>query len=695
MTFQHVYIGLLRSAYCNARHGVRTRLSRFPTSRRLSSLESRNTTLNPSIGRQLTYTRTEKLPRSQKKTFSTTRTQNAQREIAVLGGGITGLTAAHYLARNAKNAHITLYEGSSRLGGWVQSETLRVGDGENDKVRFQRGPRILRPYTTSVKYDEMVLYDVLTNLNLYLSLRFISKKDHSRYLYYPDHLVKMPSRERTLDNFLATFNSLLTEPIWAGGIKSGLAAYFTDFASEQPTDYKPLAQDESIGQYFDRMFEGDDRITNNVISGMIHGISGGDIYKLSAKYSIFGEMWRKSKSPLNLSGRHIYTEAKDFIMFRDMINSENSLYLAMMLDEARDADIMAFDDGLDTLVDGLVNDLKTQKNVTIKTDHPVTAIAYEKDKVSIKTKDKSPKQYDQVISTLFSKHLASLVQPGLLLALEDAPAVSMMVVNMWFPNPDILANNHGFGYLVPSTTPDNDECLLGVLFDSDIQTVPDPIPGTKVTAMLGGHHWDGWEQLPSAEMGAAMAKDAVRRHLNLDPAEPVFASAKLCRDCMPQHLVGHGKRMADAHEDLMISFKGRLSVAGPSYTGLGVIPAMRAGFDIAMAVAKGHGPPWFGDRVPERPFLRVVPQDITGIQTDHVGMTGLLGFTLRDTETLLLAPKKHMWGKKWQTDWATFETRENWEQVKAEIYKTALEGKGKMRFVLKKDGGEKEKEKEQ
>src|SRR5271168_2277268 len=42
--------------------------------------------------------------------------------VAILGGGITGLASAHYLARELPKAQITLYEGSGRLGGWLQSK---------------------------------------------------------------------------------------------------------------------------------------------------------------------------------------------------------------------------------------------------------------------------------------------------------------------------------------------------------------------------------------------------------------------------------------------------------------------------------------------------------------------------------------------------------------------------------------------
>lgn len=69
---------------------------------------------------------------------------NTPRNIAILGGGITGLSAAHYLARELPTAKITIYDSSDRLGGWLQSKRVDVGNGN---VLFESGPRTLRPNT--------------------------------------------------------------------------------------------------------------------------------------------------------------------------------------------------------------------------------------------------------------------------------------------------------------------------------------------------------------------------------------------------------------------------------------------------------------------------------------------------------------------------------------------------------------------
>ena len=64
-------------------------------------------------------------------------------DVAVLGGGITGLSTAYYLSKSLPSStRIVLFEAGSRLGGWLNSTSVDVGNG---KVVFERGPRTLRP----------------------------------------------------------------------------------------------------------------------------------------------------------------------------------------------------------------------------------------------------------------------------------------------------------------------------------------------------------------------------------------------------------------------------------------------------------------------------------------------------------------------------------------------------------------------
>jgi hypothetical protein len=96
--------------------------------------------------------------------YSTQSNSNSNRDIAVVGGGLTGLTTAYYLAKQLPStAKITLYEGSDRLGGWIRTDRVPVDvDGVKGTVSFERGPRTLSSnHLSTWRFDDLVLYDLV------------------------------------------------------------------------------------------------------------------------------------------------------------------------------------------------------------------------------------------------------------------------------------------------------------------------------------------------------------------------------------------------------------------------------------------------------------------------------------------------------------------------------------------------------
>lgn len=184
---EDVFVCLLRSFYHNAQHStLRLVARRRPTLlfRPSSSLRSLNTSSHsrttysetlhsgprprPLIERGTVYGGSHVASIARKQPYATTETDGTNpREIAVLGAGITGLTAAHYLARHAENAHITIYEASDGPGGWIKADRVEVQDSEGRKghVLLQSGPRMLRSSNESLKYDDLVLFDVVSGAN--------------------------------------------------------------------------------------------------------------------------------------------------------------------------------------------------------------------------------------------------------------------------------------------------------------------------------------------------------------------------------------------------------------------------------------------------------------------------------------------------------------------------------------------------
>ena len=164
-----------------------------------------------------------------------------------------------------------------------------------------------------------------------------------------------------------------------------------------------------------------------------------------------------------------------------------------------------------------------------------------------------------------------------------------MVVNVFYKDPNLLSVS-GFGYLIPRSIPfeQNPERALGVVFDSDATIGQDAVPGTKLTVMLGGHWWDGWNSYPTDDQGAQMARIVLRRHLNIT-AEPDIIRVSLQRECIPQYTVGHEDRLASASRDLQRGYQGRLRVAGNSYTGVGLNDCVRAARDVVKNLVTADG----------------------------------------------------------------------------------------------------------
>ena len=168
-------------------------------------------------------------------------------------------------------------------------------------------------------------------------------------------------------------------------------------------------------------------------------------------------------------------------------------------------------------------------------------------------------------------------------------AVTVMVVNLYYPNPNLLPVEEGFGYLIPRSIPyeQNPECGLGVIFASASSvgkgthpTSPtvkqDSAPGTKLTVMMGGHYWDGVDNYPDHDTAVKMARDLLKRHLNITDT-PTVARTRLQKDAIPQYTVGHLQRMYDLSYTSRIEYSRQLILAGNWYNGVGVSDCVKQG----------------------------------------------------------------------------------------------------------------------
>ncbi|KAF2676648.1 Protoporphyrinogen oxidase [Lentithecium fluviatile CBS 122367] len=498
--------------------------------------------------------------------------------IAVLGGGISGLASAHFISKEFPNSKITVYESDKDTGGWIQSRREDVPGGN---VLFEHGPRTLRPGPNCMPTAQLIQdLDLLDNV-LYSKRTSVGAKN--RFIYYPDRLNQLPSpgEPPQLGNII---------DLWRSGLLAGV--FSTLLEPWRPPRPHNLV-DESIGSFITRRT--DKRIANNVVSAVMHGIYAGDVWQLSARTllaqawkleGLHGSVWRgmfnvNSESPHSeqVALSHPYDHDALRAM-REDISLDNKF-----VDLLGESTMFSFRNGLQELIKALQRKLEGNGQVEFKLEtraRDLKYIAGAEPKVELiaeknleqENLEQTTQKYDLVISSLPDKSLA--------------PYVTVMTVNLFFPKPGLLPVQ-GFGYLIPQSIPfeQNPERALGVIFDSYTVTGQDTASGTKLTVMLGGHWWNDWTHFPDQNEGVELARSVIRRHLHITD-DPIRAHVNLSEDCIPQYTVGYDDRLKAFAQKVRDDYRGRVRMVGNLYHGVGVNDCVKAAWLVARGL-RGNG----------------------------------------------------------------------------------------------------------
>ncbi|KAI9754130.1 MAG: hypothetical protein M4579_004852 [Chaenotheca gracillima] len=484
-------------------------------------------------------------------------------EIAIVGGGISGLAATHYLAEQYPDVPIHLYESSSRLGGWVESKRVQVGAGT---VVFEQGPRNLRPNAP----NGLVTLDLVDRLGIadqVLAIPKTSPAAKNRYIFYPDHLARLPG---SLAEFLVKG---LTEPVLKGFITGVLREPFNPGRPEG-------VEDESVADFISRRLSPD--VAENMVSAVFHGIYAGDIHQLSASsllsqfYHVegkYGSIIRGWLADSKKASPGVLTDANKRVsdeMMRKKVPEKFNV---------QDMSVFTFKGGIETLVKALEKDARRRPNVQINLNSSVklSGPSEPSTKAVRVTASAEDRNYSHVVCTAPGPQLQNILEVPTD-SFTSAPTV--MVVNFHYANPDILPVQ-GFGYLLPQSVPleQNYERALGVVFDSVGTGAQDTVPGTKLTVMLGGHWWDDWAELPSHEECIDMAKSVLARHLGIHE-QPDAVNATLQKKCIPQYLVGYQKKLDQMETQMSRTYSGRVKLMGSSFGGVALNDCVRSARDL-------------------------------------------------------------------------------------------------------------------
>lgn len=315
--------------------------------------------------------------------FTTEETSDLQKtragKLAVIGGGPSGLSCAYYLKKRAAELglkSVTLFEGSNRVGGWVQTKLCSSNEVDSESFLFDSGPRSLRGSTESALYTLRLIEE----LGLQKELISGSKASGRRIIYVNNKLQEL-------------------SPLSPLGLKVVIPAVLSEaFKSRRTSD----EEDESIHSFFARRFSKE--MADVLASAMTLGIFGGNAKTLSIRtcFPALYDIEQEHRSVLvgmirtSLAKR----KKKDYNNDSEFVRSSSKL------------PIFSFKNGLETLTKSIASTFNNHQEYRIQLSHTAIEMTPNKEKKGIKltfsereTGSVKSEDYDHVISTVVTSPL--------------------------------------------------------------------------------------------------------------------------------------------------------------------------------------------------------------------------------------------------------------------------------------------------
>ncbi len=454
--------------------------------------------------------------------------------VAIIGGGISGLSAAFALEehrRSGGDVDYVLYESSPRLGGVLRTEYI-------DGCIVEAGPDSFiteKPWAT----------DLCRALGLGDQLIGSNDADRKTYILTKGRLVEMP------DGLMF----MVPTKILPTGM-SPLFSWKTKLRMTRELFHPPRAvdHDESVAAFVERHYGSEmvDRLADPLLSG----VYGGEAASLSVRAVLprFAEMERKHGS----LGRAMLAARKK--MSAGPRKPAPPLFTSLK-------------NGMQHLAETVVSRLTPS---SLLTKAPVQAIQREAGSWVVSAGLQSD-QFDGVIVALPAPAAADvlrMVSPELSAELAAVQYSSSITVGLGYDRDVRETLPPGFGFLVPRS---EGKKLLAATFVHNKFPHRAPDDRALLRCFFAGRNAEDVWSLPDYQI-IGVVRNELQQILGLR-AEPLFARVYKWKSAMAQYGVGHLERL-DRMERLRQQLPG-LALAGNAYSGIGVPDCVRTGRDAA------------------------------------------------------------------------------------------------------------------
>lgn len=487
------------------------------------------------------------------------------KRVVIIGGGITGLAAAHRLvernSESGKQVDLTLLEAGSRVGGIVQTR-------ERDGFLVERGP-------DSFISEKPAALALVKRLNLESHLIETNQHYRRSFIVRDGQLLRVP------EGF-----QLLAPSRWWPFLKSDIFSWpgKARMALDLLLPRRALNgnnADESLAEFVRRRL-GTEAL-ERMAQPMVGGIYTADPERLSllATMPRFLEMEREHRSLIRaLRKENSRTVSKD-------AQSE----LSTGTSGARYSLFLSFDRGMQVLTDTLskrISSFGSQLSpgaaagqTAIRVNNAIESIRLEEEvsdgersrKWKLTTRDNETLFVDAICVALpayISSRLLAKVDPELASELDQITYASSATINLGFRREDIPHPLDGFGFVVPFI---EKRSLIACTFSSVKFADRAPAGHVLLRAFVGGALQPELLKLDEDKLLTRILGD-LRDLLGIERA-PLFTEVTKWERSMPQYHVGHLERVKRI-EARLASLPG-LFLAGNAYEGLGIPDCIRSG----------------------------------------------------------------------------------------------------------------------
>ena len=462
------------------------------------------------------------------------------RQVAVVGGGITGLAAAHRLRELDPQVEVTLLESASRLGGVL--ETIRRDDflieGGADNFITQV------PWAVDL-CRRIGFQDQLVETRDGHRQAFVVRRGRLRKI--PEGFVVMaPSRVWPV----------VTTPILSPLGKLRMAAeYFVPKGSEQG--------DESLASFVTRRFGRE--TYQRLVQPLIGGIYTGDPEKLSLQATLprFLQMEQEHGSLIRAVLRQAGQRPS-----RDS-GGRYSMFVAPR-------------GGLSSLVEAIADRLPAG---AVQLNAPVTGLIAAPEggwALSIGQGSSEQRRFDAVILATPAQATARLVSgldPQLAERLRQIRHAGCALVSLAYRRQQVGHPLDGLGFVVPYI--ENRRILSGS-FASVKYPGRAPDDCVLMRVYIGGALQPELADLPDDQL-LTIAKEELTELLQLK-GEPLLSHISRRPHAMPQYYVGHAELVAEVRQ--RESQLANLFLAGNAYEGVGIPQCIHSGEQAAEQVCR-------------------------------------------------------------------------------------------------------------